>query len=107
MTRTYIEAGARKFDPPCYLAHEGRPPLDFGHTLAALSWSAQRISAARGSSAAPAVRVRHAATEQSRRELEVDGTHESREGLHRQACAGTSASPCPLVLAESHALHRV
>ena len=36
MTRAYIEAGAHKFEPRCYLAHEEQPPLDWGHTLAAL-----------------------------------------------------------------------
>ncbi len=36
MMRAYIEAGAYKFEPPCYRAHEEQPPLDWGHTLAAL-----------------------------------------------------------------------
>ncbi len=36
MTRAYTEAGAHKFEPRCYLAHEREPPLDWGHTLAAL-----------------------------------------------------------------------
>lgn len=34
--RTYIEAGARQFEPRCYLAHGEQPPLDWGHTLASL-----------------------------------------------------------------------
>lgn len=35
MTRDYLDAGATKFEPQCYLAHE-EVPLDWGHTLVAL-----------------------------------------------------------------------
>jgi hypothetical protein len=34
--RTYIEAGARQFEPRCYLEHGEQPQLDWGHTLASL-----------------------------------------------------------------------
>lgn len=34
--RAYMDAGARQFEPRCYLEHDERPPLDWGHTLASL-----------------------------------------------------------------------
>jgi hypothetical protein len=36
MTRAYLDAGARKFEPQCHLEHD-EVPLDWGHTLAALN----------------------------------------------------------------------
>jgi hypothetical protein len=36
MAAGYVEAGARKFEPRCYVTHQGQPPVDWGHTLAAL-----------------------------------------------------------------------
>ena len=35
MTQAYLDAGARKYEPQCYLEHD-EVPLDWGHTLAAL-----------------------------------------------------------------------
>jgi hypothetical protein len=35
MTQAYLDAGARKCEPQCYLEHDA-VPLDWGHTLAAL-----------------------------------------------------------------------
>jgi hypothetical protein len=35
MTQDYLDAGATKFEPQCFLDHE-EVPLDWGHTLAAL-----------------------------------------------------------------------
>lgn len=35
MTREYIDAGAREFEPHCYLEHD-HVPLDWPHTLVAL-----------------------------------------------------------------------
>lgn len=34
--RAYIKAGARGYEPSCYGDHNDEPPLDWGHTLAAL-----------------------------------------------------------------------
>jgi hypothetical protein len=36
MVRSYIDAGARQFEPRCHLEHDDRPPLDWGHTLVSL-----------------------------------------------------------------------
>lgn len=36
MTRTYVGGGARLYEPRCFFEHE-HTPLDWGHTLAALS----------------------------------------------------------------------
>ena len=36
LTRAYLDAGATKFEPQCYLEHD-EVPLDWGHTLVALN----------------------------------------------------------------------
>jgi hypothetical protein len=36
IARSYVDAGARLFEPRCYYEHEESPPLDLPQTLAAL-----------------------------------------------------------------------